>query len=131
MKTLSITTERRNQLIDITDKISNLVRKEGWEKGVIVLFIPHTTAGVTINEGADPAVHHDIEQALSGLIPHHGPYSHAEGNSDAHIKTSLTGNSSMVILEDGRLKLGTWQAIFFCEYDGPRSRKIWVQYLKS
>ena len=131
MKTISITTEKRNQLIDITDKISNLVQKEEWGNGAITLYSPHTTAGVTINEGADPAVRHDVEQTLSNLIPYHGSYRHAEGNSDAHIKTTLTGNSVLVILENGNLKLGTWQSIFFCEYDGPRSRKLWIQYLPA
>jgi len=131
MKTLSISTRERVQLIDITDKISEIVHEEGWENGAILLFVPHTTAGITINEGADPNVRGDIERTLSNLIPHRGSYRHAEGNSDAHIKTTLTGNMTLVILEDGNLKMGTWQSIFYCEYDGPRSRKLWIQHLQG
>ena len=131
MKKLSIKTSRRIQLIDVTDLVRDLVRENGWDDGAICLFVPHTTAGITINEGADPAVRSDIEETLSQLIPYRGSYRHAEGNSDAHIKTTLTGNSSLVILEDGNLKLGTWQSIFYCEYDGPRTRSLWVQHLKG
>lgn len=130
METLNIATRKRVQLVNITDKISEIVHKEGWKNGAVLLFVPHTSAGITINEGADPAVQTDIEQTLSNLIPYHGSYRHAEGNSDAHIKTTLTGNMTLVILENGKLKLGTWQAIFLCEYDGPRSRKLWIQHLQ-
>ena len=129
MKTLSISTQRRIQLIDITEKIHTLIQEERWERGAVIIFVPHTTAGVTINEGADPDVRRDIEQTLSRLIPYQGSYRHAEGNSDAHIKTTLTGSSVMIIIDNGNLRLGTWQAIFFCEYDGPRTRKIWVEHL--
>ena len=131
MEYISISSAKRIQCIDITDNVSRLVNDKGWKEGVLVLFVPHTTAGITINEGADPAVRRDIEETLAKLIPYSAAYHHLEGNSDAHIKTTLTGNSALVILENGRLRLGTWQAIFFCEYDGPRSRKVWVQYLPS
>ncbi len=131
MEKISVVTDKRIQLIDITDKISELAYKKGWKDGVLLLFVPHTTAGITINEGADPAVRRDIEDTLAQLIPYRGHYRHMEGNSDAHIKTTLTGNASMVILEEGKLALGTWQAIFYCEYDGPRSRSLWVQYLPA
>ncbi len=131
MEKITIQTERRVQLLDITDKIQRLVQAKGWQEGALLLFVPHTTAGITINEGADPAVRQDIETVLNQLIPHRGNYRHAEGNSDAHIKTTLTGNSSFIILENGRLRLGTWQSVFYCEYDGPRSRSLWVQYLPT
>jgi len=131
MEKLTIPTDRRIQLINITDKIRNIVQENGWEDGAILLFVPHTTAGITINEGADPDVCSDIEEMLKRLIPYRGGYRHAEGNSDAHIKTTLTGNSSLVILENGNLRLGTWQSIFYCEYDGPRTRSLWIQYLKG
>ncbi|MBW1659165.1 MAG: YjbQ family protein [Deltaproteobacteria bacterium] len=131
MEKISVTTGKRIQLIDITDKIRDIVHKNGWKDGAVLLFIPHTTAGITINEGADPDVRRDIEETLAQLIPYRGNYRHAEGNSDAHIKTTLTGNSSFVILENGNLKLGTWQSIFFCEYDGPRNRNLWIQHLEE
>ena len=131
MKVITLRTEKRVQLVNITEKIQSLIRREKWEKGAILLFVPHTTAGITINEGADPDVCRDIEHVLSTLIPHRGPYRHMEGNADAHIKTVMTGNSNLVILEEESLKLGTWQSIFFCEYDGPRTRQVWVRYLPA
>ncbi len=129
METLSVTSENRVQLIDITNIISSFIREKGWENGAVILFVPHTTAGITINEGADPAVQRDIAHTLSSLVPFRGEYRHAEGNSDAHIKTVLTGTSALVILKNGHLQLGTWQSIFFCEYDGPRTRKIWIEHI--
>ena len=131
MEKISVTTGKRIQLIDITDKVRDIVHTKSWKDGAVLLFVPHTTAGVTINEGADPDVRRDIEETLAKLIPYRGAYRHAEGNSDAHIKTTLTGNSSLVILENGNLMLGTWQSIFFCEYDGPRSRSLWIQFLEG
>lgn len=127
MKTISIKTSRRVQLVDITSDVQKAVKETGVESGVCHVFVPHTTAGITINEGADPSVARDIEGHLSKLVPVGAGFSHAEGNSDSHIKTVLTGSSETVLVEGGRLVLGTWQAVFFCEYDGPRSRKVYVK----
>jgi secondary thiamine-phosphate synthase enzyme len=121
----------REILIDITDEINNIVRKYKVKEGVCRVFVPHTTAGVTINENADPSVLKDICNYLSKLIPKGGglgySYRHGEGNSDAHIKGSLTGNSVDIIIHENRLMLGTWQGIMFAEYDGPRNRMVFVQ----
>jgi len=114
-------------MIDITSSIQKEVSRSGIKEGVCVVYVPHTTAGITINEGADPSVCHDIVTKLSDLVPSDAGYSHIEGNSDSHIKASLMGSSVSVILEDGRLVLGTWQRIFFCEFDGPRSRKVLIK----
>ncbi len=125
IKQFTIQTTRRNEFIDITAQIQDLV--EEVSEGVATVFVPHTTTGITINENADPAVPRDILKKLEELIPQQGNYSHMEGNSDAHIKASLLGSSVRVIIKDGQLFLGTWQAIFFCEFDGPRTRKFYVQ----
>lgn len=125
IKQFTIQTSRRNEFIDITAQIQDLV--EGVSEGVATVFVPHTTTGITINENADPAVPRDILKKLEELIPQQGNYSHMEGNSDAHVKASLLGSSVRVIIKDGQLLLGTWQAIFFCEFDGPRTRKFYVQ----
>ena len=101
--------------------------ESGIKSGICYVYVPHTTAGVLINEGADPSVVKDILTALNKLVPHKAGYMHMEGNSDAHIKTSLVGTSQSIIIEDGRLLLGTWQAIFFCEFDGPRSREVTIK----
>ncbi len=124
IKQFTIQTSRRNEFIDITAQIQDLV--EEVSEGVATVFVPHTTTGITINENADPAVPRDILKKLEELIPQQDNYSHMEGNSDAHIKASLFGSSVRVIIKDGRLLLGTWQAIFFCEFDGPRTRKFYV-----
>ncbi len=126
IKQFTIQTSRRNEFIDITAQIQDLV--EEVSEGVATVFVPHTTTGITINENADPAVPRDILKKLEELIPQQGNYSHMEGNSDAHIKASLFGSSVRVIIKDGQLLLGTWQAIFFCEFDGPRTRKFYVQF---
>ena len=126
IKQFTIQTSRRNEFIDITAQIQDLV--EEVSEGVATVFVPHTTTAVTINENADPAVPRDILKKLEELIPQQGNYSHMEGNSDAHIKASLLGSSVRVIIKDGQLLLGTWQAIFFCEFDGPRTRKFYVQF---
>ena len=126
--TLSITTRNRSEMIDITSQIEEELHKSGLKDGVCFLFVPHTTAGITINESADPSVARDIQAMLNKLIPWEGSYRHLEGNSAAHIKSSLIGNSVMVFVESGHLKLGTWQGIFFCEFDGPRSRKLYVKF---
>ncbi len=125
IKQFTLQTSRRNEFIDITAQIQDLV--EEVSEGVATVFVPHTTTAVTINENADPAVPRDILKKLEELIPQQGNYSHMEGNSDAHIKASLFGSSVRVIIKDGQLLLGTWQAIFFCEFDGPRTRKFYVQ----
>ncbi len=125
IKPFTIQTSRRNEFIDITAQIQDLV--EEVSEGVVTVFVPHTTTGITINENADPAVPRDILKKLEELIPQQDNYSHMEGNSDAHIKASLFGSSVRVIIKDGQLLLGTWQAIFFCEFDGPRTRKFYVQ----
>ncbi len=126
IKQFTIQTSRRNEFIDITAQIQYLV--EEVSEGVATVFVPHTTTGITINENADPAVPRDILKKLEELIPQQDNYSHMEGNSDAHIKASLFGSSVRVIIKDGQLLLGTWQAIFFCEFDGPRTRKFYVQF---
>ena len=126
--TLSITTRNRSEMIDITSRVQEEVDKSGIKDGVCFLFVPHTTAGITINEGADPSVVTDIQSMLNKLVPWEGSYRHLEGNSAAHIKTSLIGQSTIVLVESGRLKLGTWQAIFFCEFDGPRTRKVHIKF---
>ncbi len=125
IKQFTIQTSRRNEFIDITAQIQDLV--EDVSEGVATVFVPHTTTGITINENADPAVPRDILKKLEELIPQQDNYSHMEGNSDAHIKASLLGSSVRVIIKDGQLLLGIWQAIFFCEFDGPRTRKFYVQ----
>lgn len=127
MKTLRIRTERRTQLVDVTNEVQRAVQESGVKTGVCYVYVPHTTAGVAINEHADPDVAQDLEDVLDRLVPHHGPYRHGEGNSDSHAKTVLTGTSQMVFVENGRLALGTWQGIFLCEFDGPRERKLLVK----
>lgn len=127
--TLEIRTSRRTELKDVTAEIEEAVRDSGVQNGVCYLFVPHTTAGILINEGDDPAVARDIEATLDRLIPHRGDYTHAEGNSDSHIRSALVGSSETVFIERGRLALGRWQAIFFCEFDGPRSRELRLKIL--
>ena len=119
-----VTTNRQMEFIDITDRIAGTLRESGRQEGLCLLYNPHTTAGLTINEGADPAVRSDIIGVLQRLIPLDYPYKHLEGNSPAHIMASLMGSSVTVPFEDGRLQLGTWQKIYFCEFDGPRSRQV-------
>jgi len=125
----SVTTGRRTEFIDITPEVQKALDRSGLKEGLITVFVPHTTAGVTINEGADPSVQEDILNSLNQVIPFQGAYRHKEGNSPAHIKASLMGSSVTVLAEQGRLLLGTWQAIFFCEFDGPRNRKVYLQAL--
>jgi len=126
--TMSINTRDRSEMIDITSKVEEELKRSGLKDGVCILFVPHTTAGITINEGADPSVVVDIQATLNRLVPWEGSYRHLEGNSAAHIKSSLIGNSVIVLVESGRLRLGTWQGIFFCEFDGPRSRKVHMRF---
>ena len=124
---LALRSTRRTELINITSKVQALVAESGCATGVCHIYVPHTTAGVIINEGYDPDVARDMEVALDHLIPHKGDYRHAEGNSDSHIKTALVGSSQSVFIEHGRLELGRWQAVFFCEFDGPRHRDVRVK----
>jgi secondary thiamine-phosphate synthase enzyme len=126
MKILTIQTHSREDLVDITDQIKESVNESGTETGVCCVYVPHTTAGVTINENADPSVKADILMALRKIVPDSLPYTHAEGNSSAHVKSSLVGSSLSIIIENGNLALGTWQGIIFCEFDGPRKRKFFI-----
>lgn len=129
-QTLTVHTVRRNQMLDITAQVAAAVAQAGVQNGVVTVFCPHTTAAVTLNENADPDVPHDILLTLDALIPQQrSGYRHSEGNSDAHVKSSLVGASRQVIIQNGGLKLGTWQAIFFCEFDGPRTRTVQVQII--
>jgi secondary thiamine-phosphate synthase enzyme len=127
MKTIEIRTEVTEEVVDITLNVEAAIASSGVKEGLCVVFVPHTTAGVTINENTDPDVKTDFLMALAGAVPSALPFRHSEGNSTAHIKASLAGSSVTVIVEGGRLKLGTWQGIQFCEFDGPRTRKAWVK----
>ena len=126
-----VSSSSTQELIDITSDINDIIKQEKISEGYCIVFVPHTTAAVTINEGADPDVVHDILSTLSSLIPRDRPYLHAEGNSDAHIKTSLLGSSEHIIIRNGRLLLGTWQHVFFFEGDGPRNRTVHIQLIES
>ena len=128
---LNLKTSKREELIDITQTIANEAQKNKIDSGICVIFTPHTTAAVTINENADPDVCTDMIKGLKDISPHDNGYFHGEGNSDAHIKSSLLGVSQTIIIDRGELKLGTWQGIYFCEFDGPRNRNIWLKIIKS
>ncbi len=130
MEKINIRTAKRIDLIDITDQIQNIVAKSKVKDGICFLFCPHTTAGLTINENADPQVKRDIINTLNKVVPENAGYSHTEGNADSHIKSSLFGSSLTVFIEDGQLAFGTWQGIYFCEGDGPRSREVWVKVMQ-
>lgn len=126
MITFNVQTRERAHLIDITPQVQAAVTELAVRSGRVTVFIPHTTAGVTINENADPDVVTDILAGLEAMAPTNGRYRHAEGNSAAHIKASLMGASAHLLVENGQLRLGTWQSIYFCEFDGPRQRQVWV-----
>jgi secondary thiamine-phosphate synthase enzyme len=126
---LGIRTSSRMELLDITDRLAKIVQESKIQNGLMVLYVPHTTAAITINENADPSVQQDILSELGRLIPLTGPYQHTEGNSAAHVKCTLIGPSQTLFVHQGRLALGTWQGIYFCEFDGPRSRKVWVKII--
>ena len=127
-KSFSISTQKRNQMLDITGKVQSAVTEAKITSGSAIVYCPHTTAAITINENADPSVMHDILLTLEELVPQHrSGYRHSEGNSDSHVKSSLVGCSEHILISDGSLNLGTWQGIFFCEFDGPRSRHFFVQ----
>jgi len=128
---INVKSRSRIEFIDITSMVQDVVKGAEIAEGVCFLYVPHTTAGITINEGADPSVQRDILNTLNRLAPHEMNYLHREGNADAHIKSTLVGSSVNVIIEGGRLVLGTWQAIFFCEFDGPRHRRVTVKFLRD
>lgn len=128
---INIKTESRNEFVDITPDVQKVVDDSGVKSGICYVYVPHTTAGVTVNEGADPAVARDIQVMLSKLIPHSADYKHMEGNSDAHIKASLVGSSQAIFIESGKLLLGTWQSVFFCEFDGARHRRVTVKIISD
>jgi len=129
MQAIRVKTSRRTQMVDITDEVQRVVTALGIRVGTCFLYVPHTTAGILINEHADPDVAGDAEGALDRLVPMAGPYRHAEGNSDSHVKTMLTGMNLFVFVEEGKLALGRWQGIFLAEFDGPRERRIFVKVL--
>lgn len=131
IKYINVKSSKRSEFIDMTARIEKLVEGSNISDGVCHLYVPHTTAAVTINEGADPSVKRDIITSLDKLLPHAGDYQHMEGNSDAHIKATLTGNSDTIFIEKGSLVLGTWQAVYFCEFDGPRTRQLMVKIVEA
>lgn len=130
-ESLVVKTSRRIEMIDITEMIEDTIAKKSIEKGICCLFVPHTTAGITINENADFTVQEDINSKLSEVIPMSESYSHLEGNSDSHIKSTLVGQSLTIIIDGGKPVLGTWQGIYFYEFDGPRNRKLFVKLVKG
>lgn len=127
MEVLKVKTDRRTQLVDVTEMIKRVAEKAGAASGVCYVYVPHTTAGVMINEHFDPDVAADLEGVFDRLVPRTAAYRHSEGNSDSHAKAALVGTSQMIFIEEGKLALGRWQGVFFCEFDGPRERKIWVK----
>src|SRR5688572_5286232 len=128
LQTLSVRTTTRGEMLDVTDRLAKFVRSNNMLEGMLIVYVPHTTAGVTINENADPDVKHDMLRKLDELVPkEESYYQHGEGNSDSHVKTAMVGNSATVLIEENKLVLGTWQGIYFCEFDGPRERKVLVK----
>jgi secondary thiamine-phosphate synthase enzyme len=127
----TVKSKKQTELIDITAKIQGIIKPTDISEGVCMLYVPHTTAAITINESADPSVKNDILMILNEVIPWKAPYRHLEGNSPAHIKSTLVGPSELIAIENGRLVLGTWQGIFFCEFDGPRTRRVQVHLLEG
>ncbi len=128
---ISVSTKKREQMVDITSQIQKIIARSKAEDGVVHVFCPHTTAAVTVNENYDASVQHDISSTLSTLIPHHLNYTHAEGNSDAHIKAALMGSSRTLFIEGGKISFGSWQGVFLCEFDGPRTREIWIKIIQT
>ncbi|NYT04619.1 MAG: YjbQ family protein [Candidatus Methanofastidiosa archaeon] len=128
---INLKTNKRIDSIEITKDVESIISKSNFFSGLCVIYSPHTTSGIMINEGYDPSVVDDLNNFLSGLVPHNRNYKHLEGNSDAHIKSSIIGPSKTIIIENGKLSLGTWQQIFFMEFDGPRSRNIYVKLIKG
>jgi len=130
-KEITIRTNSRTEFIDITSQVEKVVSESKIKDGICYLYVPHTTAGITINENADKTVAVDIRDNLNKIIPFEGNYAHTEGNSPAHIKSSIVGHSDLVFIENGKLKFGTWQGIFFCEFDGPRTRSVWIKIIEG
>ncbi|MDD3628904.1 MAG: secondary thiamine-phosphate synthase enzyme YjbQ [Actinomycetota bacterium] len=130
-ESLIIKTSRRIEMVDITENIEDIIARNNIKNGICCLFVPHTTAGITVNENADPTVQMDINSKLSSLIPVDENYSHLEGNSDSHIKSILVGQSVNIIIDGGKPALGTWQGIYFCEFDGPGNRKIFIKLIEG
>jgi len=128
---ISVKTHSRTEFVDITSEVQSAAAKSGIDDGICMVYVPHTTAAVTINESADPAVKSDILMILNQIVPWEERYRHLEGNSPAHVKSTLVGASELIALEKGRLVLGTWQGIFFCEFDGPRNRKVKIKFLEN
>ena len=131
MKKFDVQTGSREVFVDITRQVEEEVRKSDIKSGICIVYVPHTTAAVTINENADPTVRQDILMTLRKTVPDSLPYAHAEGNSPAHVKSSLVGASITIPIEDGKLVLGTWQGVFFCEFDGPRRRQVYVKLVPA
>ena len=129
MRSVDVQTDRREQLVDITDGVRGAIERLGLRDGGVMVYVPHTTAAVAVNEGYDPDVAADVTAWMSRAVPQDPSFAHAEGNSDAHVKAILVGPSVLLPVRDGRLGLGRWQAVFFCEFDGPRRREVWVQAL--
>ena len=129
MITLSIPTKQRTNFVDITSRIKKEVANSGINEGIVMVYVPHTTCGITINENADPSVTRDVQMQLEKIAPYNAGYHHMEGNADSHIKTSIVGSSETIFIENGKLVLGTWQGIFLCDFDGPRSRKVYLKIL--
>jgi secondary thiamine-phosphate synthase enzyme len=127
MKVFEVSTRSRTEFVDITDEVQRAVAEMEIASGLVAVFVPHTTAGITVNENADPDVTADLAAALDRIVPWNAGYRHSEGNAAAHVKASLMGSSVLVPVDRGRLQLGTWQAVYLCEFDGPRPRKVWVQ----
>jgi secondary thiamine-phosphate synthase enzyme len=130
-ESLNIKTSSRIEMVDITERIANLITRHNINSGICCLFVPHTTAGITINENADSSVQRDINSKLSDLVPAGDNYSHLEGNSDSHIKSTVVGSSLNIIIDKGRPVLGTWQGIYFCEFDGPRNRNLYIKLIEG
>ncbi len=127
----NVPTTGRCEFVDITSQVQKAVTESKINEGIVIVYVPHTTAGITINENADPSVQSDILMHLDEMVPQSGKYRHAEGNSPAHIKASLMGSSVTVFVSGGKLGLGTWQGIYFCEFDGPRTRKVWIKIIEA
>lgn len=127
MNKFSVKTSAQTEFINITAEVAEIVAKAGIKDGIVTVFIPHTTAGVQINENADPDVMRDMKVVLDDMVPWSNNYWHAEGNTAAHVKAAMMGTSAQIIVENGRMQLGTWQGIYFCEFDGPRNRTVWAK----
>jgi len=128
---ISVKTSSRTEFVDITTEVQKAARESGLQSGLCMVYVPHTTAAVTINESADPSVKRDILMVLNQMVPWKADYRHLEGNSPAHVKSTLVGASELIMVENGRLVLGTWQGIFFCEFDGPRTRKVHLKFMQE